>query len=167
MIEKFCAITEKISKVLFNFSSLLLLFMTLSVTIDVLLRYLLSKPTIWVNEVSGYLLVCIIFFGASYTLRTGGHVKVDLLYEKASLKTRHILTIIAHLFTLGYVTVLSVKGSQMVFLSFSNNWHASTLLGTPLFIPQLAVPLGGFVLALQILALLAGEILELRAGKAS
>lgn len=165
MVNKFIITIGKISKALFDFSALLLLFMTLSITADVFLRYFINKPTIWVNDVSGYMLVWIIFLGASYTLKEGGHVKVDLLYEKASEKTRHILTIIAHLFTLAYVGVLSIKGLQMVLLSYSHNWHASTLLGTPLFIPQVAIPLGGFVLSLQVLALLAEEISELRAGK--
>lgn len=158
---------EWLSKALFTLSSLLLLFMTLSVTCDVLLRYFIKKPTIWVNEISGYMLVSVAFLGAAYTLKAGGHVKVDVLYEKASRKIKHILTVIAYCLTLGYILVLTVKGLQMVELSFSNHWHASTLLGTPLFIPQAAIPLGGLVIVLQILVLLRKEFLALRSDKTS
>ena len=50
-----------------------------SITVDVLLRYFLNSPLLWVDELASFLLVLIIFGGLAYTFVVGGHIRIDLV----------------------------------------------------------------------------------------
>jgi TRAP-type C4-dicarboxylate transport system permease small subunit len=51
----------------------------LLVSYDVTMRYFFDKPQIFVDEVASFLEVLVVFGGAAYTFRAGGHVRVDLV----------------------------------------------------------------------------------------
>ena len=55
------------------------LVLALLITYDVLMRYFLNQPQLFVDEIGGFLQVLVIFGGAAYTFRVGGHVRVDLV----------------------------------------------------------------------------------------
>lgn len=163
MVEKFRLVQKAIhtaNDIAFKCAAVLLLFMGLAVSYDVIMRYFFGSPTIWVNEVSGYLLVIITFLSASYTLRVGGHVRVDILENFLSETGKKMLFILAHLMILFFVIVITWQGAKMAWMAWSFDWRASTLLSTPLFIPQLFIPLGGFLLTLETLSLLIEKLIE-------
>ena len=64
-------------------ASLLAGFATLAIVLlvsyDVLMRYFFDRPQLFVDEVASFLQVLVIFGGAAYTFRVGGHVRVDLI----------------------------------------------------------------------------------------
>ena len=62
----------------------ILLFMGASVVTEVVMRYLLNRPTRWVVEFSEYMLLYMAFLGGAWVLRSEGHVKIDLLVETLS-----------------------------------------------------------------------------------
>jgi C4-dicarboxylate transporter, DctQ subunit len=142
-------IIKKVNQLGFILSAILLMFMGLAVSYDVLMRYFIGKPTIWVNEISGYILVVTTFMAAGYTLKEGGHIKVDFLENKTPPLVGYILFIFSHLIMLFFMIVITWQGYKMASMSFNLNWTASTLLGTPLYIPQLFIPLGGALFSLQ------------------
>src|SRR2546430_9925455 len=49
------------------------------ITFDVLMRYFLDRPQLFVDELASFLQVFVVFAGLAYTFRAGGHVRVDLL----------------------------------------------------------------------------------------
>ena len=53
-------------------AGVLLIFLMLSVTLEVGLRYFLGRPTSWVVEICGYTLLYIPFLAAAWVLRTDG-----------------------------------------------------------------------------------------------
>lgn len=46
---------------------------------QVVLRYLFNSPMTWIEEISRYLFVWIVFLGSALAFRTGVHIKVDVL----------------------------------------------------------------------------------------
>ncbi|MBW1774752.1 MAG: TRAP transporter small permease, partial [Deltaproteobacteria bacterium] len=68
----------------------LLLFMMLSVTLEVGLRYFLGRPTSWVVEICGYILLYIPFLVAAWVLRREKHVKMDLVLGMLSPKAQSL-----------------------------------------------------------------------------
>ena len=53
---------KKFNKFCVTLSGIILLFVTFSIFVDVILRYFFNRPSIWVTEVSGYLLLYMILF---------------------------------------------------------------------------------------------------------
>ena len=51
----------------------------LLISYDVGMRYFFDQPQLFVDELASFLQVLVIFGGAAYTFRAGGHVRVDLL----------------------------------------------------------------------------------------
>jgi TRAP-type mannitol/chloroaromatic compound transport system permease small subunit len=54
----------------------------------VMLRYLFGFGSLWMQESLHYLLAVLVLFAASWTLRSDGHVRVDIFYADAAPRTR-------------------------------------------------------------------------------
>ncbi len=76
------------------FSAALLLLLVLNVFYDVVMRYGLNDVSIGMQELEWHLFSMIFLFGVAYALQTDGHVRVDILYEKASPRTQALIDIL-------------------------------------------------------------------------
>lgn len=64
---------------------------------NVLLRYGFSLGWIWAQELEWHILVPICLLGMSYALRHGEHVRVDILFQSFSPRTKHLIEVISAL----------------------------------------------------------------------
>ena len=62
---------------------------------NVLLRYGFSLGWIWAQELEWHMLVPICLFGMSYALLHGEHVRVDVLFQSFSPRTKHAVDVVA------------------------------------------------------------------------
>ena len=62
---------------------------------NVLLRYGFSLGWIWAQELEWHILVPICLLGMSYALQAGEHVRVDVLFQSFSPRTKHAVDIAA------------------------------------------------------------------------
>jgi C4-dicarboxylate transporter, DctQ subunit len=137
-------------------SVVLLMLLALPITYDATARAF-GHPTIWVFEVTMYALIATGFLANPVATRSGAHFRVTLLH-KLFPRWRRALNVFSHLMTLLFAAILVGAGIYFVWYSWSNGIRSATLLGVPLWIPQLALPVGGVGLFLQTLAfLLTGE----------
>jgi TRAP-type mannitol/chloroaromatic compound transport system permease small subunit len=67
--------------------------------VNVLLRYLFSVGTVWSQELEWHLLVPLVLFGMSYTLRHGDHVRVDIVYGRFSDRAKAAVDLLSALLT--------------------------------------------------------------------
>ncbi len=59
------------------------MFAILSLTFSqVVLRYLFNHPVTWIEEISRYLFVWIVFLGSATAFRAGEHIKVDIFERR-------------------------------------------------------------------------------------
>lgn len=104
------------------------------------------------DEIAGYLNAAAIFFGLAWTLREGGFIRVELLYDRAvgSLKQalRWLIVLTATVFT---AIVLWVCVLQVIY-AFDRDTRAVSIIDTPEWIPQSVMVLGLAVLLLQLVA---------------
>ncbi len=63
---------------------LLMILMVLNVFYDVVMRYVFSNASIGMQELEWHLFATMFMFGIGYTLKQGGHVRVDIFYERLS-----------------------------------------------------------------------------------
>jgi TRAP-type mannitol/chloroaromatic compound transport system permease small subunit len=79
------------------FSATLLLLLVLNVFYDVVMRYLFNDVSIGMQELEWHLFSMVFLFGVAYTLRADGHVRVDVIYERLSVKKRAVIDILGTL----------------------------------------------------------------------
>ncbi len=131
-----------------------LVFMVVSITYDVVLRYVFVAPTHWALEVNTFLLafLCVIPSGA--VLRAGGQIRITFLLDRLSPPMRNRLDILRATAGLFFCGIMVWKGMDMAYVAWLHNDRMSTSLGTPLVIPYLFLPIGFFLLGLQYIAML-------------
>ncbi len=91
--------------------SVLLLLMTLNVFYDVIMRYFLRNSSVAMQEMEWHLFGVIFLFGISVSLLDEGHVRVDFLYERFTVRTRAVINIIGTVFFLLPLGLLIFFGS--------------------------------------------------------
>jgi len=113
---------------------------------SVVMRYFFSHPTPWVDEVVGYLLVAAVMLAAADALFHGEHIAVDVLTERLGTRGRWIVTLGGLVAVAATAALLTFEGFDMVAFSRMVDLRSNGYLATPMWIPQLAVPLGAALL---------------------
>ncbi|MCP4021525.1 MAG: TRAP transporter small permease [Desulfobacteraceae bacterium] len=139
-------------------ASFCLLFIALAISYEALMRYVFGAPTIWVKEVSVYLCIAIGFLGAAWALKTESHFSITIVVDLLKPQKQRILKIITHTMGILYSCVFIYKGVTMVIFSYQIEDISSGLLEVPLWIPEILLPCGGLLLALQFFKKLVEEI---------
>jgi TRAP-type mannitol/chloroaromatic compound transport system permease small subunit len=78
------SINEKIAKI----TSYCLILLILSLVYEVFARYVFSAPTVWSSDATYFLCSIAIIFAMAYTWQMGGHVSVDMILVKFSVKAQ-------------------------------------------------------------------------------
>jgi TRAP-type transport system small permease protein len=97
---------------------------------DVVMRYFFNKPIIGSFELTEYLMALIVAFTIAYSAANDGLIKVTLLTERLSEKTRSIIDLIAGIPCIALVGFIAWRG--FVFIGLIYNQHLSS--------PILAIP---------------------------
>lgn len=118
------------------------------ITYSVIVRYFLGEPSLWVDEVVGYLVVAIVMFGVASALREGRHIGVDLLTERLGPRGRRLAEAWSMLSVLVLAVFLVVNGWETAMFSKSIEMVSHGYLELPLYALQLLIPFGGCMLAL-------------------
>jgi len=87
-------------------AGIVLLFITFSISVDVFLRYVFGKPTIWITEVSTYLFLYVIYLGTAYALQEDMHIKSPFAGLPRQ-KTQYIVDLITSIMAILFTVVLS------------------------------------------------------------
>ncbi|MEZ5652002.1 MAG: TRAP transporter small permease [Burkholderiaceae bacterium] len=116
-----------------------------------------NAPTIWVFETTLYAFIFLGFLGNALAVRSGAHFRVTLLVDMMP-GLKRVFDRIAQLATLAFAALIIASGVYFVNNMFQKQILSATLLEVPLWIPALAIPLGGLGLFLQTLAqMITGE----------
>lgn len=143
------SIYEKIKK--FNslcatLAGLILLFITISIFIDVILRYFFNKPSIWITEVSSYLFLYIIFFGTAYALQNGLHIRVTFLIDQLNKTLTRIFNLLTSLLGILFSFALLWQTSSMTWAAYSEGWTSPTMLSAPYAYVHVSMAFGSLLL---------------------
>ena len=142
---------KKINTLAATLAGIILLFVTLAIFVDVILRYFFNRPSIWITEVSTYLFLYLIFLATAYTLQQGSHIRVTFLLDYFGDQVRRIIDIITSLFALTFSAVLLWQTSIMTWTAFSENWTSPTMLNAPFAYIYVSMVIGSFLLLLTFL----------------
>ena len=85
-------------------------------------------------------------------MASGKHINVDLLTSKLSPQLNRSLKAICSLIGLVFSLVFLVTSTEMTLNSYELGLLSTSTLRVPLYLPQLAMPVGFFILSLQFVA---------------
>ncbi|MDR9769165.1 TRAP transporter small permease [Acetomicrobium sp.] len=128
---------------------------------EVVARYVFNSPTIWAQEVSIIIFMWAMLAGAAYTLQVGKHVKIDLLTVHLSEKTQSVLETITSIIGMLFSAYVTFQGIEMLKGTLKYNKLSATPLRVPLWIPQLALPVGFGLLTLQFIIIIGMKMFSL------
>lgn len=99
-------IMRTISRTLDHIGGLIVLpFLTIVMTADVIMRYVFNAPFIWGLELDVHLLVIVFMFGILECTRTDGNIRMDLVYLHIPERARRLVTLLLCIIG-GYVFVM-------------------------------------------------------------
>lgn len=116
---------------------------------EVIFRYFFNKPILGTVEISAYLLVIFGYTGMAWTQSQKGHIIIELVTEKLSERTNHILRIISYILSLVVFALITWQTSIAFWKSFRMmevRWGALPL---PLWPVKALVAFGSLILCLQ------------------
>ncbi len=123
-------------------SGLLLLVVGLIVFYEVVCRHVFRSPTLWVMDYSIYLVMWAMFLGSAYTMRTRGHVLVDVAIKRLSAQNRRIVQIGIHIVILAFALTIAAAGARACIRAFQMNELTMSALYIPLYYPMSSIPIG-------------------------
>ncbi len=117
----------------------------------VVARYLFGLGSIWLTETVIYAHAALFMLAAAWTLRAGGHVRVDIFYSEASARTKALIELIgAVLFLLPFMIVLAWLSIPYAARSWAILEHSQETSGLPLvFVLKTLIPIFALLMALQ------------------
>jgi len=122
--------------------------LTIIVPIEVFLRYLFGKSLYITEEFTRYLMVWVVFLASSLALREDSHINIGIFVNRFRGLTRSWLNLTAHLLLLTFLIFLIIEG--IIALSFQMDQIIPSL-GIPIFWFYLAIPVGCFLMILNLL----------------
>ncbi len=125
--------------------------MVLIVFYDTVMRYAWNKGNVALQELEWHLFAVVFLIGAAYTLKQGGHVRVDILFIKFSEKTKawvDFLGTLVFLIPFSIMVILSTKGF------IENSWAVKEVSPDPGGLParyilKSMIPLGFVLVIIQ------------------
>lgn len=113
---------DKVIEWIGNKLSIIFLLIVAITFYEVFVRYLFNSPTIWVHELAMFLGGSLFVLGGAYALANDKHVRVVLLYDKVTPKTRMFLNIFHHMMGLIFSSMMVWAAYRMAKESWFKPW---------------------------------------------
>jgi TRAP-type mannitol/chloroaromatic compound transport system permease small subunit len=100
--------------------AVLLVPLILANAVEVFMRYVFNRPTLWAADVTVMSSGALFMLGAAYTLLRGAHVRTDVLWEKFSERKKGVIDAVSYLlFFLPAMAVLFAISLDEFFYAWS------------------------------------------------
>jgi TRAP-type C4-dicarboxylate transport system permease small subunit len=121
------------------------------VAIFVLMMVLSAGRPLGINVPAGddlvsWCMAAMAFLGLAHTFRHGEMIRVGLVIDRFSGRTRHVMEIIALIIGVGFIGFFAWHAGWMTYDSFRFHEKAQGVLPVPLWIPQLGYSSGLIIL---------------------
>lgn len=122
-------VIDRVNAVIASIASWAVVALVLSMTYEVVARYVFRSPTLWSYDVSYFLNSFMVMMGAAYTLSLKGHVNVDVIYGRLSPRGRALLDLIFS-FLLFFPLWVPLLRTMLPHLQYSWSTGERALTGT-------------------------------------
>ena len=144
-------------------TALIIIFIMIAVVYEVVMRYFLDRPTLWVLEVVEWCLVWMTFLCAAWVLKEEGHVKMDILVTRLNPRAQALLGVITSIISALVCLTFVWYGTQVVWDHFARGVVEAKMLRAPKAPLIVVIPAGFFLLFIQFLRRSHGLLVKWRA----
>ena len=138
--------------------SILIIFMTLMLTYEVVFRYGFDSPTKWAHELTCSVFAAYSVLGGGYALFLNQHIRSDIIYARFSERGKAICDLIAFPLLFMLLILIFVQGFNMALSSTLARETTVTMFRSPLYPVKICIPLAALLMLLQSLALATRKI---------
>jgi len=136
---------NKLDKIVAWMLIVLMGFMVLNVSWQVLSRYVVQNPSSFTDELSRYMLIWLGMLGAAYVAGQNQHLAIDILPNKLSRKPKmKLLILINALVLLFALFAMVLGGSNLVYITYILEQKSATLQ-IPLAYIYTIIPISGLL----------------------
>ena len=135
-------------------SAIFMILIVILINTGRIVRSFFDSSTYIADEYSSYFLVAVVLLGLAYALKEQAHIRVEVIRGRLSEQGKRVVDICGILAGLLLTLFITYHSIQMVWDSYSLDITADSISETPLYIPQLMIPIGLLLFALQLVATL-------------
>lgn len=164
MIMRVVNAIDSLSIFFLRISTILLLVVIFLLIPEVISRYVLGSSMLFVHDVASFCYGAMFMLGGAYTLQVKGHVNLDVIYTRFTLRTQAILDLISFPVFFAFCAILSIEGFKLFWDSFRIMESTVTPWGGPVWLFKFSLPVGASLLLLQGIAEFIKNIIKLKKG---
>ena len=125
--------------------------------IEVVRRAVFNSPTQWAEELIRYIVIFAVFIGVSSVTKKNEHIRMSVIINLFSEKKRRIIDIITASIGMVFSVTILISGIMLVADAKSSETLSEFGLNMPIYIPYLALPVGGGLMSLRLI----GRIIDI------
>lgn len=149
-MKKLIAAIEACSKAGGYVSGLFMILIVLLIVVEIIVRSVFNSSTLIGDEYSAYFFVVVVMTGLAFSMKEGAHIRISIIRSRLSQPALRILDLAVLLVAI----VLSCYGLYHAILMTYDVWDlgmtADSISETPIYIPQLVIPVGLLLFILQL-----------------
>lgn len=165
-VQHVLAATDVLARAMAYASGAAFVLLAVYMTVDVTGRKFFGISSAITDEVGGYALAFGGMWALAWTLRSNGHVRIDVLLPYLPLRMQWVLGYASLAIMAVFAGAVAAYTWQLAIDSWLTDTRATSFVRTPLFMPQGLMAIGISVLTLETLVLLAcGIATSMHAGR--
>ncbi len=135
------------------------------VFLQVVMRYVFQNSLTWSEELARYIFLWQCWIGASYAVKKGSHIRVEILPNKFAGKKKVIFEVIITLIWFSFTIFLAYTGTWITTHVF-NSGQLSPAMRIPMGYAYASVPVGCFLMIVHLIEDLADLFHKYKQGEA-
>ncbi len=151
-LDGFLRVSDLLAEVTGRIAAWMFFAVGLFVSYEVFMRYVLIRPTVWVDEVSRIFQIWGAFLAIAYVHRHRAHIFIDLAFRQPGSPARRVVDTFAEGVILFFCAVTVKYGWEVWWQSTRLGHTTDSYLAVPLVWVQSAIWVGFGLMALQSLA---------------
>lgn len=141
-------IFDRTNNIFVLLATICVVFMIISITIDVIGRFFFNSPLLWESEINENMILFMTFFAAAWVLKNDGHVNVELVTSRLRERPRNMLLLVNSIIGIIVCLLVTYYGIQLTYKDAIFGMHKPTVLRIPNVYILWSIPLGNLMLAM-------------------
>ncbi len=147
----FVKVVDKLSDMGGALAGILVFVLTAPIFVSVITRRFFNNPMTLIDEVSGYLMVGIVFIALAYTLKQKGHIAMTAVVDHLPVKVRRKVEVIMPILAFGWFIPLLWGVSAYWYTIYEEGKISIQPSQIEVWIPAIIVPIGVALFMLQVI----------------
>lgn len=141
-------IVDKLVKFGSYLSALFIISLVLLILTEIFLRSFFDFSTMIADEYSGYFYLASVFLALGYTFRENGHIRINIITSKLSKGFNKKIDIFVSIIAIIILSFALIRTYLFTYDSYELEMLSENVSETPLYLPQMFMPLGIFIFIL-------------------